>query len=132
MIVDSSAIIAVLDGEGDAVQFETALAMAASVKISAGTLLETAIVVDRRGRPEQSRLLDTLIRETPIAVVSVDHRQVIAARRAHAEYGKGSGSPARLNFGDCFAYALAMETGEALLYKGNDFGHTDIRSATVD
>ncbi len=104
-----------LDGEDDAVQFETALAMAASVKISAGALLETAIVVDRRGRPEQSRLLDTLIRETPITVVSVDHRQYVAARRAHAEYGKGSGSPARLNLGDCFAYALAMETGEALL-----------------
>ena len=129
MIVDSSALVAILLQEPDAVVFSDALAVVGPKGMSAGSYVETSIVIDRRGDPVASRQLDNLIRRTGIRIQSVTAEQAIVARQAHRDYGKGSGHPAKLNFGDCFSYALASVTGQPLLYKGDDFGHTDVVSA---
>ncbi len=126
MIVDTSAILAVLRGEADAGRFEDALARATDPKLSAATYLESAVVVDMNGDPVLSARFEALLEEIDASVEPVTLEQVIVARRAYRDYGKGSGHPARLNFGDCFAYALARTTGEPLLFKGNDFRHTDV------
>jgi ribonuclease VapC len=127
VIVDSSALIAILREEPDAEEFRTALAESADSRLSAANLLETAIVVDANRDPVLSRRLDDLLREAPLTIELVTEQHVFIARRAYRDFGKGSGHPANLNFGDCFAYALASATGDELLFKGNDFGHTDIR-----
>jgi ribonuclease VapC len=126
MIVDTSALVAILRDEDDASAYAHALAMAATKRISAGTLLETTIVVDANRDPVLSGRLDDLVTEAALEVVPVTRRHVDIARRAYRDFGRGSGHPAALNFGDCFAYALAREAGEPLLYKGEDFGHTDV------
>ncbi len=128
MIVDSSALLAILAAEPDAEQFATALTRS-PVAISAGTLLETSIVIDGRRDPVLSARLDELLREAAITVEPVTARQATLARQAYRDFGRGSGHPAGLNFGDCFAYALAKDRGETLLFKGDDFTHSDIRSA---
>ena len=97
--------------------------------MSAVNFVEVAIVIDRRGDPVVSRRLDDLIREASITIEPVTVAQAHLARAAHRDFGRGSGHRARLNLGDCFAYALARTTGEPLLHKGDDFGHTDVRSA---
>jgi ribonuclease VapC len=97
--------------------------------MSAVNFVETAIVIDGRCDPVASRRFDDLIREAVIAIESVDEAQARLAREAYRDFGRGSGHPARLNFGDCFAYALARSRGEPLLFKGDDFVHTDITSA---
>lgn len=129
MIVDTSAIVAVLKDELDAEAYVRALAAASSRMISAGTLLETSVVVDANRDPVLSRRLDDLVRAAPLVIEPVTLEQVQIARRAYRDFGRGGGHPARLNFGDCFAYALARATGEPLLFKGDDFTHTDLRSA---
>lgn len=129
MIVDTSAIVAVLRGEHEADRYTNALALAPEPRMSAGTYLETAIVVDANRDPVLSGRLDELLAVTGIAVDPVTRRHADIARQAYRDFGKGSGHPARLNFGDCFAYALARDTGEPLLYKGDDFVHTDVASA---
>lgn len=129
MIVDSSALVAVLKDEPGAAALRRKLAEAATVRISAGTLLETAVVVDGRGDPVLGRRLDDLLAIARIAVEPVTEAQVQIARQAYRDYGKGSGHPAGLNLGDCFAYALARESGELLLFVGDDFRHTDLRPA---
>lgn len=131
MIVDSSALLAILAAEPDAQRFATALATTA-VSISAGTLMETSIVVDGRHDPVLSARLDELLREAEVMVQPVTARHATLARQAYRDFGRGSGHPAGLNFGDCFAYALAKDSGEPLLFKGDDFTHTDIRSALSD
>jgi len=88
-----------------------------------------ARVVDRLREPVLSRLLDTLLTELRVEIVPVDLDQARTARGAYRDFGKGSGHPAGLNFGDCFSYALARETDEPLLFVGDDFGHTDVRLA---
>ncbi|MEP6815765.1 MAG: type II toxin-antitoxin system VapC family toxin [Marmoricola sp.] len=98
-------------------------------RMSVANWLESAMVVDGRSRTHQEEFAE-LLHLADVELVDVTTRQVMLARAAHRRYGKGSGSSAGLNYGDCFAYALATETGEPLLYKGDDFGHTDIRSAT--
>ncbi len=130
MIVDSSALIAIVLGEPDADRYLDALQNGA--RISAPTLLESNIVVDAvvdaqaRGRFEQ--VWANL--ELTVEPFTAEHARI--ASQAHRDFGRRSGSPARLNFGDCVSYALAKATGEPLLYKGSDFSHTDIRSALED
>lgn len=128
MIVDSSALVAIVGREPERAEFLEAIRSASRVLLSAGSLLETAIVVGARG-PEASRMLDDLVRELRIEVVPVTAEHVALGRAAYRDYGRGSGHPAGLNFGDCFAYALARETGDTLLFKGDDFMHTELRPA---
>ncbi|MDO7882803.1 type II toxin-antitoxin system VapC family toxin [Salinibacterium soli] len=129
MIIDSSAIVAIIRAESDAADFGSAISQARSPRMSAGTLVECAIVVDSAREPVVSGRLDELLAEHRIQIEPVTARQAEIARRAYRDFGRGSGSPANLNFGDCFAYALAKDLREPLLYKGDDFAHTDIRSA---
>ena len=129
MIVDSSALIAILKLESDAREILECLAFAAGPEMSAGSYLEACIVADRSRDPRASREFDLLLRELGIDVVPVTERQATIAREAYRDFGRGSGHPAGLNFGDCFAYALAKDRNDTLLYKGDDFSHTDVRSA---
>jgi ribonuclease VapC len=129
MIVDSSCIVAILRNEPDARTFVEAMAAAMERKISAANWLEASIVIDRVGNPILSRRMDSFIADSGTSVEPVTLEQVSIARAAYRDFGKGSGHPAGLNFGDCFAYALAKATGETLLFKGDDFAETDIASA---
>jgi ribonuclease VapC len=124
VIVDSSALVAILRREPDRAAFEHAIAHAVC-KVSAVTALETAIVVQPGRHEDVDRLLD----DAQIEVVAFDSAQAKVARAAYARFGKKSGSRAQLNFGDCMTYALAKTTGEALLFKGDDFTHTDVTPA---
>lgn len=129
MIIDSSALIAILHGEPDAQAFADAIEADPSCRISAATFLEAAIVVDNWRQAAVGRRLDDIVRDAAIVIEPVTESQARIAREAYRDYGKRSGHPARLNFGDCFAYALARDKMEPLLYKGDDFTHTDVRSA---
>ena len=129
MVIDSSALIAILADEPEAEACARAIRAALHRRISAATFVETGIVIDSRRDPIASRRLDELIRETAISVEPVDAEQAILAREAYRDFGRGSGHPAQLNFGDCFAYALAQQRREPLLFKGDDFVHTDITPA---
>lgn len=129
MIVDTSAVIAVLNQEDDWREFDAALRSASHPRMSAATYVELGLVVDRLRDPSVSRRLDRLLDAWGIEVVPLTVEQARAARAAHRDFGRGSGHAARLNLGDCFAYALASDTGEPLLFKGDDFGHTDIEQA---
>lgn len=129
MIIDSSAIVAIVNKESDVRIFTDALEAEPDCKMSAATFLEAAVVIDTGRDPVLSRRYDEILRDSVIKLVPVDEKQARIAREAYRDFGKGSGHQARLNFGDCFAYALAKVTGEPLLFKGKDFLHTDIRSA---
>jgi ribonuclease VapC len=129
VIVDTSALVAILREEADAAVYAASIHAAKRSRISAGTLLETAIVIDGNRNVRLSRRLDALLKQMGIVTEPVTEEQAHIARHAYQDYGKGSGHPARLNFGDCFAYALARVTGEPLLFKGDDFIHTDITPA---
>ena len=124
MILDSSVVVAVCLGEPDSPALHDVLETTDDLKISSATYLESAIVVDAR-RPGA---LDRFTTNLEVAVVPVDREQAEIARIAYRMFGRGSGHPARLNFGDCFSYALAKVTGETLLVKGSDFFHTDVTS----
>ncbi len=125
MIVDSSAIVAILTAEADAGRFAAAVEQASSVEVSAATVLETSIVLTATRRPE----LQEWLREAGAVIVPFDERQLAMAWHGHRLFGKKSGSQARLNLGDCFSYALAMTLEEPLLFKGVDFRHTDVTPA---
>jgi ribonuclease VapC len=128
--VDTSALLAILRAESDAAAFAEAIAAeAGAVRLSAATFVETAIVIDASRDPVASRGLDELLTQAGVVIEPVTEGQGRMARDAYRDFGNGSGHPAQLNFGDCFAYALAKATGEPLLYKGEDFSHTDIRPA---
>lgn len=129
MIVDSSALIAILRQEEDADRFIDSLATARRPRISAATYVEAAVVVDASRDPVLSRRYDELLATVDAVVEPVTREQAELARQAYRDFGKGSGHPATLNFGDCFAYALARATGEPLLFKGDDFSHTDVTAA---
>lgn len=129
MIIDTSAIVAVLRDEPDSGTFAAAIEGAATRRISAASFLEAAIVADFRRLPLPSRRLDDFLSDAEIVIEPVTERQARIAREAYRDYGKGSGHPAGLNFGDCFAYALSRDFGEPLLFKGDDFRKTDVRSA---
>ncbi|WP_300404032.1 type II toxin-antitoxin system VapC family toxin [uncultured Nocardioides sp.] len=127
MIVDTSALVAVLRDEPDAERLLQAMIAAAQVRVSTATLVEAGIVLG----PTRHGDLDELLRGVEAVADPVDEAQVAAARGGYARFGKGSGSPARLNLGDAFSYALASVTGEPLLFKGDDFTHTDVTPAVT-
>ncbi len=129
MIVDTSALVAILRAEPEAAACAAAIEAAAERRISAANFLEAAIVIDGARDPIASRLFDDLVREASLVIEPVTEAQARIARDAYRDFGKGSGHPAQLNFGDCFAYALARAAGEPLLFKGTDFSHTDIARA---
>lgn len=132
MIIDSSALIAILRAEPDAKVYAGAIEDAATRRLSAANFVETAAIIDRSADPIASRRFDDLLAEAEIAIAPVTEAQARIARDAYRDFGKGSGHPAKLNFGDCFAYALARDAGEALLFKGEDFSHTDVASVLAD
>lgn len=125
MILDTSAIVAILALEDDAATFAAAIESAERVGISAGTVLEAAMVLGR----SRSTDLDAFLVEASVEVMPVGDEHLAVARRGWAQHGRGGGSPARLNYGDCFAYAAAIVTDRPLLFKGDDFSHTDVRNA---
>lgn len=129
MIVDTSALVAVLHNEAAATAVLRALRHAPSLKISAATLAEARVTMSSNAGPVGRRLLDSLVREAQIATVPLSPAQADLASQAFTDFGRGSGSPAKLNYGDCFSYALAAETGEELLFVGDDFTQTDLHSA---
>lgn len=127
MIVDSSAIVAILRAEPEADVFLAAIGDARQCRVSAATFVEAAIVLTS-GSGRYREDFDELLADAGKLIEPVTEAQAWLAREAYRDYGKGSGHPARLNFGDCFSYALAKDRDEPLLYKVNDFIHTDIRS----
>ena len=129
MIVETSAVIAIVAEEPEWRQLTELVRADAGPKLSAASYLEVGIVVDSRRDPWLSRQVDAVLGALDIEVVAVTANQARLARQAFRDFGKGSGHRAQLNFGDCFAYALAAETGEPLLYKGEDFAHAGVRSA---
>lgn len=126
MIVDASVIIAIVNNEPDGPAFLQAINDLWPRHLSAATYLEAAIVVDRSPDPVVRARLDELLGELGVEIEPVTEAQVRLARQAYRDFGRGSGHPARLNYGDCFAYALARDRDEPLLFKGDDFVHTDI------
>jgi ribonuclease VapC len=126
MIVDTSAIVAILREEPEARAFSTALHKERPTFMSAANYLEAGIVIDGGRDAVVSARLDTVIDRLSVDILPVTESQAKLARQAYRDFGKGSGHKAQLNFGDCFAYALAMGRGEALLYKGDDFEHAGL------
>ena len=129
MIVDTSALIAILKRESEWRKLAEALDSSPGSYISASTYVELSIVVDRWKNPTLSRRVDELIEQFRIAVEPMTAEQARIARQAYRDYGRGSGHAANLNFGDCFSYALARAMRETILFKGDDFLHTDLRPA---
>jgi ribonuclease VapC len=128
MIIDTSALLAIIQKEAEADRLTIALGRDAFRAISVANWLELGMVAFQRGGHEAVRDLDHLLIKHHVEVEDVTPRQGEIARRAFMKYGKGN-HPARLNFGDCFAYALAKDTGEPLLFKGEDFTQTDVAAA---
>jgi ribonuclease VapC len=125
MVLDTSALLALLLDEPEAEDFRIAVEEDTTRLVSAASLLETGLVIEARKGEPGGRELDALIQKADVVVVPVDAEHVSEARRAFRRFGKGH-HPAGLNFGDVFAYALARSAGEPLLYKGDDFAKTDI------
>lgn len=129
MIVDSSALMAIVLKEPDGDVYLRALSKTRNRKISAATWVEVHMVVDNPNQNQAAKVrFEHLMDRLKFEVVAVDADTTWAARRANQDNGRGR-HPARLNFGDCFSYALAKQTGEPLLFKGNDFSQTDVVSA---
>jgi ribonuclease VapC len=126
MIVDTSALLAVFFQEPEAEDFARAIAGAEVSRMSAANLLEAGIVADSQTDPRTGRQLDALVANFRLRIEPGAEEQVRIARQAYVDFGRGN-HPAALNFGDCFAYALAKATGEPLRFKGDGFGRTDIR-----
>lgn len=129
MIVDSSALVAIVRDEPDAEALLDALLSGPRPTISAATLVEASIVIDGARDPVRIARFDELVASLGLEVAALTATQATLARQAYRDYGRGSGHPARLNLGDCFSYALARERREPLLYVGDDFARTDIASA---
>jgi len=125
VILDTSALFAILGDEPERRSFNEAIEAAESRRMSVATFVEISIVLEARYGAEGSRELDLFLERAAIELVPVDLEQARLARRAWNRFGKGR-HPAALNFGDCFAYALAAAVGEPLLFKGDDFAQTDI------
>ena len=126
MIVDTSAVVAILRNEPGWESLFRELQADADPKMSAATVVELYAVADVRGEPAQGRRVDTLLKTLRIRIIPFDDTQAQLARQAYHDFGKGSGHPAKLNLGDCFSYALAAYTSEPLLFVGNDFSRTDL------
>jgi ribonuclease VapC len=128
MIIDTSAIIAILFNENDAQSYARAIAGAESCRVSAATFVEVGIVVEAQTRSSGSRQLDMFFRRARITIEPVTEEHTHMARQAFTDFGKGR-HPAGLNYGDCFSYALAKASGEPLLFKGKAFSKTDLATA---
>lgn len=126
MILDGSAVLAILRDEPEAERFAETIEGAHTVRMSTATYVELGAVVDSDADPIVSRRLDQLLDVAGTVFEPVTIEQMRIARAAYRDFGRGSGHPARLNYGDCFAYALAKSLSEPLLFKGDDFGRTDI------
>ncbi|HKN11046.1 MAG TPA: type II toxin-antitoxin system VapC family toxin [Pseudomonadota bacterium] len=129
MILDTSALIAILRNEPVAMLYARAIERAVTRRLSAANFVETGAVIDGSRDPVASRRFDELCREAHLIIEPVTEAQARIAREAYRDFGRASGHPAGLNFGDCFAYALAKVSGEPLLFKGGAFGRTDIAVA---
>ena len=129
MIIDASALVSILDQEVEAERLARTIAAASDRMLSAANLVETGIVMQVRRGDEAARDLDLLLAKLKIDIVPVSGKQANLARKAFQHYGRGR-HPAKLNFGDCFAYALAKDSSVPLLFKGNDFSKTDIMIAS--
>lgn len=127
MVIDTSALLAILQGEPEARAFIEAIQDAASCRLSTASLVEASIVIEARYGAEGARDLDLFLKRAGVELVPVDVEQADIARRGFSRFGRGR-HRAGLNFGDCFAYALAISQHDSLLYKGDDFGHTDVRA----
>jgi ribonuclease VapC len=125
VIVDSSALVAILAREAESDRFSELIIDAAKASVAAPSVLETSIVLRRYGR-ELEEKLDQFLAAARITIIAFDFDQMASARAAYARFGRGTGHPAGLNFGDCMAYAAARVTRRPLLFKGEDFSHTDI------
>ncbi|WP_284292447.1 type II toxin-antitoxin system VapC family toxin [Luteimicrobium album] len=121
--------MAILLGEPEREAFLATIRADPGPRLSAANYVETGAVVDRLGDPTRSRLLDELVESLGLRIEPVTVEQARTARAAHRDFGRGSGHRARLNFGDTFGYALAVTTGEPLLFQGDDFRETDVRRA---
>jgi len=128
MIVDSSALVAIVEGETDADDFARRIRHG---KIPAPVFVEAAIVLDNRLTTTRDRLGE-LLDYASVSVIDFTPEMAAAARTAYRRFGRGSGHPAKLNFGDCLAYAAATVLDEPLLFKGEDFTHTDVRDARAE
>ena len=126
IVVDASALVAILRGEADAGRFAAAVADADPALVSAATVAETGIVMLGRHGREGADKVRTLLQEGRFQVEGVTEEHAELAIDAYDRYGKGRGGKAKLNLGDCFSYALAKATGSPLLFKGDDFTHTDL------
>jgi ribonuclease VapC len=127
MVIDSSAVLAILLGEPEKRSLNEKIEADPVRLMSAASYLETAIVIDDRFGDEGAHDLKLFLTEADVEIVPVTFDQAEIARFAYRRFGRGN-HPARLNFGDCFAYALARSTGERLLFKGDDFSKTDIEA----
>lgn len=125
MVIDTSALLAILFDEPERRQFNEAIEAAASRVVSVATFVEVSIVIESRFGADGLRDLDLFLNRAGIDIAAVDPEQGNVARQAFSRFGKGR-HPAGLNFGDCFAYALALVRGEPLLFKGEDFSQTDV------
>ena len=130
MVIDASAVLAILQDEPERRTFNTLMVAAKKCSLSAATLVELSIVVQARFGAEGQADLDLFLRTAQVEIVSFNQEQAQLARAAFARYGKGR-HRAGLNLGDCFSYALARFLDEPLLFKGDDFVHTDLRSAAI-
>lgn len=128
MVVDTSALVAIVFDEPERERFVARIALDAVRMVSAVTWVEASLVVLARKGPQGLDRLDRFLDQAAVERVSFDEHQAMLARRALALYGRGR-HPAGLNFGDCFAYALSKSTGEPLLFKGDDFGRMDVAPA---
>jgi ribonuclease VapC len=126
VIIDTSVVVAIVHREPDGPAFAAAMSSAPARRLSAASYVELGAVLDGRRDPVISGALDGLLRAFRIEIVPFTVEQARIARTAYQQFGRGSGHPARLNMGDCFAYALARDLGEPLLFKGGDFALTDI------
>ncbi|MCO6393342.1 PIN domain-containing protein [Aliihoeflea aestuarii] len=129
MVVDTSAIVAILRAEDEAEAFALALGTARGAVMGASTYLEAGLVMTNDKSPRGLERLNILIDKADIEIVPTTPDEAIIGIAAHRNYGKGTGHPAKLNFGDCFSYALAKSRNLPLLFKGDDFIHTDIEPA---
>ena len=127
MVIDTSAILAILFGEQDASRYAAAIDADPTRLISMASVLEASIVANARKGPSSERELDLLLLKAGVETIAFNEEQLQLARHAFRQYGKGR-HPARLNFGDCFGYALSRTSGEPLLFKGDDFAKTDVVS----
>jgi len=131
MILDTSAVVAILRFESEAAEFAEIIERTAQRRISAVSYVECSAVIDGSKDPVASRRFDELIETAQIVIEPVTEAQAHIARQAYRDFGKMSGHPAKLNFGDCFSYALAKSKSEPLLFKGQDFSRTDVKLARV-